>query len=202
MLPGRCTQPSYLNSFLSGRVYSVKPTAEERDTMNIVPGRAIVAAVLLAGAFASPLASQDSARVASVRGELEKRYDLNAAAFMRGDVRALMELRSDDFHTIAPNGSPQDRAAMQNYIQGVINGVRKWNQQTIVIDSLHVAGDTAVAFVWQFLDRIALRPDARAHHIQTWATQRETWVYQKGRWLLWRVDQVRNQRRLVDGKPG
>jgi hypothetical protein len=54
----------------------------------------------------------------------------------------------------------------------------------------------------QYLDRLALRPDNQVHHVETWATQRETWIRIGSQWFLWRVDQVRNQRRLVDGKPG
>jgi len=91
---------------------------------------------------------------------------------------------------------------MREYMQGIINGIRKWNQITFVIDSVSVVADTATAVVWQFLDRLALRPDNQVHHVQTWVTQRETWLRQSNRWLLWRVDQVRNQRRLVDRKPG
>jgi hypothetical protein len=163
---------------------------------------AFASALLLASATVSPAASQDSTDVARVRAELDRLYVVNAEAFMRGDVRALMELRADGFHTIAPDGTARDRAAMQEYMQGIINGVRKWNQITFVIDSLGVVGDTAVAVIWQFLDRVALRPDNQVHHVQTWVTQRETWLRERDRWLLWRVDQVRNQRRLVDGKPG
>jgi len=164
--------------------------------------RCVASALVLASASVSPAASQDSANVVKVRAELDRLYGVNADAFMRGDVRALMELRSDDFHAITANGAVQDRAAMQEYMQGIINGIRKWNQMTLVIDSLNVVGDTAIAVVWQFLDRLALRPDNQVHHVQTWVTQRETWLRQRNRWLLWRVDQLRNQRRLVDGKPG
>ena len=159
-------------------------------------------ALLIASALVSPAAGQDSARVARVRAELERLYDLNTAVYLRGDLAAVMELRSGGFHAIDANGALQDRAAMQNYMQGIMNGIRKWNQMTLVIDSLHVVGDTAIAVVWQFLDRMALRPDNQVHHVQTWVTQRETWLYQGNRWLLWRVDQLRNQRRLVDGRPG
>jgi hypothetical protein len=157
---------------------------------------------LLFASAVSPAAGQDSTHVARVRAELDRLYVLNAEAFMRGDMPALMELRADGFHTIAGDGTARDRAAMQQYMQGIINGIRKWNQVTFVIDSLGVVGDTAVAVIWQFLDRMALRPDNQVHHVQTWVTQRETWLRQRNRWLLWRVDQVRNQRRLVDGKPG
>jgi predicted enzyme related to lactoylglutathione lyase/ketosteroid isomerase-like protein len=158
--------------------------------------------LMIATALPSPAASQDSARVTRVRAELERLYDLNAAAYMRGDLSAVMALRSEGFHAIPANGVLQDRAAMENYMQGIMNGIRKWNQMTFMIDSLTVVGDTAIAVVWQFLDRMGLRPDNQVHHVHTWVTQRETWVYQGDRWLMWRVDQLRNQRRLVDGRPG
>jgi hypothetical protein len=49
---------------------------------------------------------------------------------------------------------------------------------------------------------LGLRPDNQVHHVQTWVTQRETWLRRDDRWLLWRVDRLRNQRRLVEGRPG
>jgi uncharacterized protein DUF4440 len=150
----------------------------------------------------SPAAGQESDEVARIRAELDRLYALNAEAFIRDDVPALMALRADGFHTIAADGAVRDRAAMQEYMQGIINGIRKWNQIAFVIDSLTIVGDTAIAVVWQFLDRMGLRPDNQVHHIQTWVTQREAWLRRGDRWLLWRVDQLRSQRRLIDGKPG
>ena len=38
-------------------------------------------------------------------------------------------------------------------------------------------------------------------HVETWATQRETWRRTPDGWKLYRVDSVRDQRRLVDGQP-
>jgi hypothetical protein len=84
----------------------------------------------------------------------------------------------------------------------LLNGNKKWNRQTVTIDSLRVSGDTAFAIGSQHLDRMALRPDNAVHHVETWVTQRETWIRHGGKWLLWRVDQLRDQRRLVDGQPG
>lgn len=91
---------------------------------------------------------------------------------------------------------------METYIQGFLNGVKKWNRLTFTIDSVRVAGDTAFAIVSQHLDRMALRPDNLVHHVETWVTQREAWIRARGTWLMWRVDQLRNQRRLIDGRPG
>jgi ketosteroid isomerase-like protein len=143
-----------------------------------------------------------AADVSAIKAELERLYEQNAAAFSRGDVAAVMALRAPDFHTITPDGAVRDRAAMERYTQGFINGIRKWNAQTITIDSLRVSGDTAFAVVTQHLDRMALRPDNQVHHVETWVTQRETWVRYGSRWLMWRVDQLRYQRRLIDGRPG
>jgi ketosteroid isomerase-like protein len=139
---------------------------------------------------------------APVRAELERRYAENAAAFMKWDLQAIMALRAPDFHTVTPDGVTNDRAAMERYTQGLLNGIKKWNKVTLTIDSLRVVGDTAFVIMSQHLDRMALRPDNQVHHVETWATQRETWIRVASRWLLWRVDQVGNQRRLVDGQPG
>jgi len=136
-----------------------------------------------------------------VRAELEGAYKENTAAFKRWDLAAVMALRAPDFHAVTPDGATQDRRAMELYITGIMNGVRKWNQIDFTIDSLDVRGDTAFAIVSQHLDRMALRPDNLVHHVETWVTQRETWVRHDSRWLMWRVDQLRNQRRLVDGRP-
>lgn len=141
-------------------------------------------------------------QVAGVRAQLMGLYEENAAAFERGDLAAVMRLRAPGFHSLTPDGGRNDRAAMEQYIQAFMNGVRKWNAQAITIDSLRVVGDTAFATVTQHLDRMAVRADNQVHHVETWVEQRETWVRHGATWLLWRVDQLRNQRRLVDGKPG
>jgi hypothetical protein len=91
---------------------------------------------------------------------------------------------------------------MERSTMGLLNGIKKWNSLTQTIDSVRVAGDTAFVIMSQYLDRMGLRPDNQVHHVETWATQRETWIRLEGRWFLWRVDQVRNQRRLVDGRAG
>ena len=136
-----------------------------------------------------------------VRAELADRYEENAEAFRRGDLAAVMRLRAPDFHTFTPDGQRHDRAEMEQRTRSFMNGVRKWNSQRNTIDSLRVAGDTAIATVTQQLDRLAMRPDNQVHHVETWVTQRETWVRHGGSWLLWRVDRIGDQRRLVDGRP-
>jgi ketosteroid isomerase-like protein len=137
-----------------------------------------------------------------IRKELEAWYRQNSSAYQRWDLDAIMTLRTPDFHTITPDGITRNRAGMELYIRGFLNGVKQWNRLTFTLDSLRVSGDTAFAIVSQYLDRMALRPDNQVHHVETWVTQREAWIRSNGKWLMWRVDQLRNQRRKVDGKPG
>jgi len=135
-----------------------------------------------------------------VRAELEVAYEQNRQAYLKKDFAAIMALRAPDFHAVTPNGEVQDRAAMESYIQGFLNGIDRWIDTSFDIDSLEVAGDQARAIVRQHADRMALRPDGNVHHVETWVTQRETWRYSDAGWKLWRVDNLRDQRRMVDGK--
>lgn len=137
----------------------------------------------------------------TVRQQLDAVYAENTAAFLRGDAAAIMRLRAPDFHAITPDGVRHERPEMEMVAQGVIHAVKKWNAITFTIDSLQVSGDTAFAIVSQHTDRMALRSDNQVHHLETWVTQRETWIRSAQGWLLWRVDQLRNQKRLVDGQP-
>jgi ketosteroid isomerase-like protein len=162
----------------------------------------LVPTLLVGCASASSGKGATPDRVAETRAQLERWYAENINAFRRWDLRGVMALRAPDFHSVTPDGRTHDRAAMERYTEGLLNGIREWNKVTFAIDSLRVVGDTAIAIVSQHLDRMALRPDNQVHHVQTWVTQRETWIRSGTRWLLWRVDQLRDQRRLVDGRPG
>jgi ketosteroid isomerase-like protein len=165
-------------------------------------GMASFVLILVSASSATALQVTAGPDTAKTRKELEAWYQQNTAAYEKWDFGAIMALRTADFHSITPDGKIQDRAMMDNYIQGILNGVKKWNRLSFALDSVRVSGDTAFAIVSQYIDRMALRPDHAVHHIESWVTQREAWIRTGGKWLMWRVDQLRNQRRLVDGKPG
>lgn len=142
-----------------------------------------------------------TADISAVRREIEQWYDENTRAFRAKDVDAIMALRTEDFHSVTPDGTVNDRAAMEHYTVGLLNGIERWISLSFDIDSLEVSDDLARAIVRQHLVRLALRPDGLVHHVETWATQRETWRRTPAGWKLYRVDSVRDQRRLVDGQP-
>lgn len=151
----------------------------------------------LATACASVGVGQDQ----TVRQELERAYAQNRSAFLAKDVDAVMALRTPDYYTIDANGQRRDREAMRQYTIGFLNGVTKWIDTRFDIDSLQIVNADAVAIVRQYADRMSLRPDGKEHHVQTWVTQRETWRKTADGWKLRVVDQVHDQRRLIDGQP-
>lgn len=80
--------------------------------------------------------------------------------------------------------------------------MERWIALEEEIVAIELNGDEAAATVRQHATRMHLRSDNRVHHVETWVTQRETWRRTPEGWKLARVDQVRDQRRLVDGQPG
>jgi ketosteroid isomerase-like protein len=171
--------------------------------MRLVPMFLAVCAASCARPSAPP-SSQPAvtADTSAVRRELEQRYDENTRAFLAKDFAAIMALRTEDFHAVTPDGKLRNRAEMEQYIRGFLHGIDRWISTSIEIDSLEVSGDLARAIVRQHADRMALRSDGLVHHVETWVTQRETWRRAPDGWKLYRVDSVRDQRRLIDGQPG
>lgn len=136
------------------------------------------------------------------RRGIEEGYRRNRKAFLAKDVKAIMALRTEDFSTIGPDGKQVDRAGMETYTVGLLHGIQRWIEIDFRVDSLALDGREADATMRQHLIRMALRPDGKVHRVETWATQRERWRLTPDGWKLAKVDQVRDQKRLVDGAPG
>ena len=156
-------------------------------------------ALLIVSACATPAVASDEARV---RAELEQAYRRNEAAMLAKDLAAVMALRTEDFYSVTPDGLTHDRAAMEQYSRNFLAGVERWISISEEIESLTLDGDEAAAIVRQHAVRMQLRNDGKVHRVETWVTQRETWRRTPQGWKLAKVDQIRDQRRLVDGQPG
>jgi ketosteroid isomerase-like protein len=142
-------------------------------------------------------ADMDTSRI---RNELREWYYRNVRAFQGKDLATLMALRTDDFQSITPDGVVHDRAEFEKNTRAFLNGIDRWISQSNDLDSLQVSGDSASAVVHQHLVRMALRSDGKVHHVESWVTQRETWRRTRDGWKLFRVDNLRDLRRLIDGR--
>jgi len=137
-----------------------------------------------------------------VRKELERRYDANRHAFLSKNLKAIMALRTEDFRAVTPDSVLHNRAELEQSTRDFLDGVHKWIALSFEIQSLEVKGDVVFAVIRQHADRKARRLDGKVHHVETWATQRETWIKTSEGWKMYRVDSIHDQRRLIDGQPG
>jgi ketosteroid isomerase-like protein len=136
-----------------------------------------------------------------VRRAIEEWYARNMKAFEAKDVAAIMALRTDDFHTLTPDGRINTRADMETRTRNFLDRIDHFVSQDFKIGVIDVQGDLASADISQDTVRMQRLPDGTLHKVQALAVQRETWKRTTAGWKLYRVDNIRDGGVFVDGKP-
>ena len=136
-----------------------------------------------------------------VRKAIEAWYDRNTEAFNSKDVAAIMALRTDDFHTVTPDGKVNTRADMEAYTKRFLDRIDHFISLDFQIGTIDVEGDLASADVTQKTVRMQRLPDEVLHKVEARVVQRETWKRTAGGWKLYTVDNIRDSSLLVDDKP-
>jgi ketosteroid isomerase-like protein len=136
-----------------------------------------------------------------VRKAIEDWYARNMEAFKAKDVTAIMALRTDDFHTITPDGRVNKRADMETRTRLFLDRIDHFNSQDNQIGTIEVQGNLASADITQKTVRMQRFPDGILHKVESIAIQRETWKKTAEGWKLYRVDNIRDGGLLVDDKP-
>jgi len=136
-----------------------------------------------------------------VRKAIEDWYVRNREAFEAKDVAAVMALRTDDFHTITPDGKVNTRADMETRTKLFLDRIDHFISQDYRIGTIEVEGNLASADVTQKTVRMQRLPDGTLHKVEAGAVQRETWRKTAEGWKLYLVDQIRDSGVFVDDKP-
>jgi ketosteroid isomerase-like protein len=136
-----------------------------------------------------------------VRKAIEEWYDRNIAAFNARDVAAIMSLRTDDFHTIIPEGKVNTRADMERYTERLLDRIDHFISQEFQIGTIDVQGDLATADVKQKTVRMQRLPDGTLHKVEARVVQRETWIRTIQGWKMYTVDNIRDSALFVDDQP-
>jgi ketosteroid isomerase-like protein len=180
--------------------------------------RSVVAAGALALTLALPLPTHASAdpetkvkekggakvvidKSKPVRKAIEAWYELNKAAFEAKDVDAIMALRTDDFHTLTPDGRTNTRADMDARTRTLLERIESWISQDFEVGTIELDGDLASADVSQRTVRMQRFPDGGTHKVESAVVQRETWKQTPEGFRLYRVDNIRDGELLVDDAP-
>ncbi len=147
---------------------------------------------------ASATKAQDDS---SVRRELEAQYAKLIEAHYRKDLKAILALKTSDFHTIGPDGRVNDSRMMEEYSRQFLEANKPPFTIKMSIQELRVSENRliAVAVILQEVTRFRELAGKR-RKVETSVVQRETWAKTPGGWKLKVVDDVHDQRRWVDGK--
>ncbi|HEX8064545.1 MAG TPA: nuclear transport factor 2 family protein [Allosphingosinicella sp.] len=166
---------------------------------------AAAAALLLGGgsATASQAARPGAAAAsdAALRRALGSAYARNRAALLARDAAAVIALRTADFEVVTPDGARHGAAEMAEFSRNLLANVERWEALSFDIESVVRRGDEAAAEIRQHSIRLMRRPTGKVERVENWVVQRETWVKTSAGWRMRRVDNIRDQRVLIDGVP-
>jgi len=145
--------------------------------------------------------SQDSLAVDSVKKILNQRYEALGQAMDSRDLSKIVSFRTDDFHSIGPDGRILDNIMMKEYSrQFITNNLPPYNTK-ITIVNLRLSLNKIVAVADVFQEATRKRELAgKLREVKTSVLQTETWIYVNDEWKLKSVDNVHDQKRFVDGK--
>jgi hypothetical protein len=158
----------------------------------------IVFSVLIFMLVGTAAQGQDDAEV---RKELELQYKRLAEAHDNKDLKAIASLKTQDFHAIFPDGRVGDVRMMEQYTKQFIEINKPPFNIRNTIQKLSVSENKLVAVAEVFQEATRARELAgKVRKVDTSVVQRETWVKTPEGWKLKLVDNVRDQKRFVDGK--
>jgi ketosteroid isomerase-like protein len=139
--------------------------------------------------------------VAEVRKALEAQYARLAEAHDRKDLKTIANLKTQDFHAIFPDGRVGDVKVMEQYTKNFIEMNQPPFNIRNTIEGLIVSENQLIAVAEVLQQASRTRELAgKVRRVETSVNQREIWAKTSEGWKLKSVDNVRNQKRFVDGK--
>src|SRR6476660_6898427 len=146
-------------------------------------------------------AQDDSLAIDSVKKILHQRYEALGQAMDSRDLSKIIRFRTDDFHSIGPDGRVLDNTMMKEYSrQFITNNLPPYNTK-ITIVNLRLSFNKIVAVADVFQEATRKRELAgKLREVKTSVLQTETWIYVNGEWKVKSADNVHDQKRYVDGK--
>ena len=145
--------------------------------------------------------SQDSLAIDSVKIILNSRYEALTKAMNGRDLKEILSFKTSDFHSIGPDGRILDNITMKEYSrQFITNNIPPYNIKNTILN-LRLSDNRIVAVV-DVLQELVRKRDllGKIRDVKTSVLQTETWIFTDKQWKLKLVDNVRDQKRFIDGK--
>jgi hypothetical protein len=119
----------------------------------------------------------------------------------RRDLKAIVGLKTADFHAIFPDGRVGDAKVMEQYSKQFLESNEPPYDIRHTIQTLAVSENKLIAVAEVLQEATRYRElDGQRRKVDTSVIQRETWAKTSEGWKLKSVDSVRDQMRFVDGK--
>ena len=133
--------------------------------------------------------------------ELEAVFAKRMQAVKNKDAEAQIAQVSPDYTAQEPNGQTLNYDQIAAYMRRGAEQFVTVKDLSITIESLTISGNEAIVDARQKNFRTQRLGDGNIHDVETGVLQREIWVRTKEGWKLKRVDNLRERKILVDGKP-
>jgi ketosteroid isomerase-like protein len=161
----------------------------------------LVAAGWSGGGYAQSPAPAPAAQisVAEARRLLEAAYAENRRAHLAKDLDAVLRQRSPDFQAILPDGRVVTAEQQAEASRNLLDNVEEWVDLTLSLGEARIAGDALAVDVTQHTIRRQMR-DGAVRRIENWVIQTETWVRTPDGLRIRRVENIRDQCVLIEGR--
>lgn len=138
---------------------------------------------------------------ADVRRELAAQYKKLAEAHDRKDLKAIIALKTSDFHAVFTDGRVGDSKLMEQYSKEFLERNQPPFNLRFTIQNLTVSYNKLIAVAEIFQEAARYQDLAgKRRKVETSVIQREIWAKTPDGWKLKSVDNVRDQKKCVDGK--
>lgn len=146
----------------------------------------------------APVSAQENSEI---QKELEAQYKKLAEAHDKKDLKAILALKTADFHTFFPDGRIGDSKLMEEYSKNFLERNQPPFNQKFTIQKLDVSYNKLIAAA-EILQEVTRYQDlsGKRRKVETSVVQREIWAKTPEGWKLKSVDNVRDHKIFIDGK--
>lgn len=160
-----------------------------------------LASVLILAAVVSSADAQSRIRHV-VRSELAAKYAKVVEAYRNKDIKAFMENKTPDFTGKSLNGNVATREQVEAGVKQRMGRIKKLNYLKIDIGNITVTGDVAVAITTQDFSRVVTDAQGQEFTVTSQGTtHRDTWVKTEQGWMLKSVEELKQGKEYVNGRP-
>jgi hypothetical protein len=144
---------------------------------------------------------ENSKAATQARKELEATFVERSKFVKDMNAEAQIGQVSPDYTASLPDGRSLVYNDIVTYMRGLVGQFVSVTKADITIESFELKGNEAIVDARQHIIRRQRLADGNIHDVETGVLQREIWVKTDKGWKSKRVDNLREQKVLVDGNP-